>query len=64
MTLRIGKQTELPRRPGDYRSAKGDMNEVPPAAAAEAAEMAVRHGRAPAPPPAAETKEKKAQTGG
>ena len=39
VTLRIGKQHELPKRPGDYRPAKGDLNQVPPKAFDEAAAM-------------------------
>jgi hypothetical protein len=49
MTLRIGKQRELPQRPGDYRTAKGEMNKVPQTAEAEAEE--IRRRRA-SPPPA------------
>lgn len=45
MTLGIGKQRELPRRPGDWRTAKGDMNAVPEHAVDEATEMAHRHGK-------------------
>jgi hypothetical protein len=43
VTLGIGKQTELPRRPGDYRTAKGDMNAVPKNALGEAEEMRARN---------------------
>ena len=39
MTLRIGKQHELPKRPGDYRTAKGDMNRIPDSANKEAEEI-------------------------
>jgi hypothetical protein len=47
MTLGIGKQRELPRRPGDWKSAQGDMNAVPESAGAEAEEMARRHTKTP-----------------
>jgi hypothetical protein len=50
VTLKIGKQRELPKRPGDYRTAKGDMNKVPDQAGEEADEM--RRRLQPAPPPA------------
>jgi len=50
VTLKIGKQRELPKRPGDYRTAKGEMNTVPSDAQAEAEEM--RRRRAAESPPA------------
>lgn len=50
MSLGIGKQRELPRRPGDWRTAKGDMNKVPEHALEEAEEMRRRHEQAPTPP--------------
>jgi hypothetical protein len=43
VTLGIGKQNELPRRPGDYRTAKGEMNQVPDNANVEATEMKARN---------------------
>jgi hypothetical protein len=43
VTLGIGKQFELPRRPGDYKTAKGDMNAVPGDAEEEAGEMKARN---------------------
>jgi hypothetical protein len=43
VTLGIGKQNELPRRPGDYRTAKGEMNKVPESADVEATEMKARN---------------------
>lgn len=43
VTLGIGKQNELPKRPGDYRTTKGDMNKVPDAAGVEADEMKARN---------------------
>jgi hypothetical protein len=43
VTLGIGKQFELPRRPGDYKTAKGEMNDVPPRAQDEAGEMKARN---------------------
>lgn len=42
VTLKIGKQHELPRRPGDWTTAKGKMNEVAENAADEAEEMKER----------------------
>ena len=56
MTLRIGKQHELPRRPGDWRTSKGDMNAVPEEAVVEAEQMKDKFGQptgAPTPAPVA-----------
>jgi hypothetical protein len=56
VTLKIGKQRELPKRPGDYRTAKGDMNAVPETAGDEAQEIRRRNN----PPPPARKPDKKA----
>jgi hypothetical protein len=50
VTLKIGKQRELPKRPGDYRTAKGDMNKVPDTASEEADEIRRRNNPSPARP--------------
>jgi len=42
MPLEIGKQHELPKRPSEYRTAKGDMNQVPKYAEEEAEQMTER----------------------
>jgi len=51
VTLGLGKQRELPRRQSEYRSARGDMNQVPRAAADEAEAMKVRQVILPTPTP-------------
>jgi hypothetical protein len=56
VTLKIGKQRELPKRPGDYRTAKGDMNKVPDTASEEAGEIRRRNN--PTSPPAKPDKKK------
>ena len=53
MTLKIGKQHEPPRRPGDWTSAKGKMNEVPEPAVDEAEAMKDRFPEATVGAPAA-----------
>lgn len=52
VTLRIGKQHELPRRPGDWKTSKGEMNAVPDEALVEAEQMKEKFGVAGSPSPA------------
>lgn len=59
MTLGIGKQHELPKRPGDWKSAKGEMNQVPEAAEHEAAAMKHKSEKPKEPPLPSTTDESK-----